>query len=159
VRFTLNRRLALVSLAVAGAATAAVSPFAASGDPTQRLYVGLSLHLTGPNTSAGTFVASGAVADSGATDVPDLTIGRAGPADAGRLSGTETFTGQSGAIVTRFVGDAFPLSSPHEVGIGRIDIVSGTGAYAGIRGHGTFEIVVDATTNQLIGTVIAGVER
>jgi hypothetical protein len=152
----LNRRLAIVSLAVVGAAAAAVAPLAVSGEADQRLYLGMNLHLTGPNTSAGTFVASGAVADSGTADVRDLTI-TPGSADTGALSGTETYTGQQGTIVTRFQGEAFPLSSPHEVGVGRFDVVSGTGAYAGLGGHGTFEIVVDATTNQLIGTEVASV--
>ena len=44
------------------------------------------------------------------------------------------------------------------MGIGRFDIVSGTGAYADTSGQGTFEIVVDATTNQLIGTEVATVQ-
>src|SRR2546428_9022608 len=35
----LNRRLAFASLAVVGAAAAVVAPLAASGDPTQRLYI------------------------------------------------------------------------------------------------------------------------
>jgi hypothetical protein len=157
----LNRRFATVSLVVAAAAavTAAAVPLAASGDSTRPLYLGMNLHLTGPNTSEGAFVASGAVADSGGVDVSDLTIAPAGSGDAGRLSGTETYTGQQGKIVTTFQGVAFPLSSPHEVGIGRFDIVSGTGAYAGVTGRGTFEIVVDATTNQLIGTETALLHR
>jgi hypothetical protein len=153
----LNRRLTMVSLLVAGAAAAFVAPLAASGDPTQRLYLGMNLHLTGPTTSAGTFVASGALADSGTADVRDLTIIPTGSADAGRLSGTETYTGQQGTIVTRFDGEAFPLASSHEVGIGRFEIVSGSGAYAGLSGNGSFEIVVDATTNQLIGTEVGNV--
>ncbi len=154
----LNRRVATVSLVVAGAVAAVVAPLAASGDATQRLYLGMNLHFTGPDTTAGTFVVSGAVADSGTADVRDLTITPAGPADTGRLSGTETYMGQQGTIVTRFQGDAFPLSGPHEVGTGRFEIVSGTRAYAGLSGQGTFEIVVDATTNQLIGTEVATVE-
>ena len=154
---SLNRRLATVSLVVAGVAVAVVAPLAASGDPTQRLYIGMNLHFTGPDTTAGAFVASGAVADSGTADVSDLTITPAAPADTARLFGTETYTGQQGTIVTRFQGEAFPLSSPHEVGIGRFDIVSGTGAYADVSGQGTFEIVVDATTNQIIGTEVATV--
>jgi hypothetical protein len=117
----------------------------------------MNLHLTGPNTSAGTFVASGAVADSGAADVGEFTIIPTGSADTGRLSGTEIYTGQLGTIVTRFEGEAFPLSSPHEVGIGRFEIVSGTGPHASLSGNGTFEIVVDRTTNQLIGTEVARV--
>src|SRR5438552_13914830 len=153
----LNRRLGFLSFAVVGAAAAVVAPLAASGDPTQRLDLGMNLRSPGPSTSAGAFVASGAVADSGTVDVRDLTITPAGPADTGRLSGTETYSGQQGTIVTRFQGEAFPLSSPHEVGIGRFEIVSGTGAYAAISGQGTFEIVVDATTNQIIGTEVATV--
>lgn len=156
-----NRRFATVGLAVAvaAAATAAAVPLAASGDSTRPLYLGMSLHFTGANTSEGAFVASGAVADSGTADVSDLTIAPAGTGDTGRLSGTETYSGQQGRIVTSFQGVAFPLSSPHEVGIGRFDIVSGTGAYAGVTGRGTFEIVVDATTNQLIGTEIGLLHR
>jgi hypothetical protein len=153
-----NRRLAIVSLAVAGVVAAAVVPFAASGDPTQRLYIGMNLGFT-DSGSTGTFVASGAVGDSGRADVVDLTITPAGPSDTGRLSGTETYTGQHGTIVTRFEGQAFPLSSPHEVGSGRFDIVSGTGVYAGIAGQGTFEIVVDVLTNQLIGTEVGSITQ
>jgi hypothetical protein len=153
----LNRRLATISVVAAAAASAVAVPLAASGDPTQRLYLGMNLHFTGSDTTAGTFVASGAIADSGTADVRDLTITPAGPADTGRLSGTETYTGQQGTIVTRFEGEAFPLSSPHEVGVGRFDVVSATGAYAGLSGQGTFEIVVDATTNQLIGTEVGTV--
>ena len=155
----LSRRLTIVCLVVAGAAAGLVGSLAASADPTQRLYLGMNLHFTGPDTSAGTFVASGAVADSGVADVSDLTIIPTGSADRGRLSGTETYTGQQGTIVTCFEGEAFPLSSPHEVGVGRFEIVSGTGAYAGVSGNGTFEIVVDATTNQLIGTEVARVHH
>jgi len=69
------------------------------------------------------------------------------------------YSGERGTIVTHFEGIAFPFSSPHEVGIGRFEIVSGTGAYAGISGHGTFKIVVDVGSNQLIGTETADVER
>ena len=57
-----------------------------------------------------------------------------------------------GTIVTHYDGKALLLSSPHQVGEGRIEIVSGTGAYAGLRGHARFLIVVDVTSNQLIGT-------
>lgn len=148
----LNRRVVMVGLAVAGVAIAVIAPLAASGQPAQGLYLGMNLHLTSSNTSKGTFVASGALADSGTADVSELTITPAGRGDTGRLSGTETYTSQRGTIVTRFEGVAFPLSSPHEVGVGRFVIVSGTDAYAGVSGYGTFEIVVDATTNQLIGT-------
>jgi hypothetical protein len=36
--------------------------------------------------------------------------------------------------------------------VGRFRIVSGTGDYADLDGHGRFTIVVDLTTGRLIGT-------
>ena len=134
-------------------------PIAATGDSAQRLYLGMNLHFTGLDSSAGTFVVSGAVADSGNVEVQHLSIVPFGNGDQGRLSGLETYTGQSGTIVTRFDGTAFPLSSPRQVGLGQFEIISGTGAYAGLTGHGTFQIVVDAASNQLIGTETASVRR
>ena len=119
----------------------------------------MNLHFTGPDTSAGTFVVSGAVADSGTVAVDHLAIAPIGNSDQGTLSGVETYTGQLGTIVTRFEGIAFPLSSRHEVGLGHFEVVSGTGAYVGLTGHGTFQIVVDATSNQLIGTETATVRQ
>jgi len=62
-------------------------------------------------------------------------------------------------VTSHFDGHAFPLSSPHAVGRGRIEIVDDTGAYAGIAGNGTLLIVVDQTTNQLIGTVSANANK
>ena len=68
----LNRRVAIAGVVVAGAAAAVIAPLAASGQPAQGIYLGMNLHLTGSNTSAGTFVASSAVADSRDADVRDL---------------------------------------------------------------------------------------
>jgi hypothetical protein len=108
--------------------------------------------LTGPDTTAGTFVMSGALEDSGTSHVEHISVVPIGNTDTARLSGDQTYVGQKGTIVTHFEGKAFPLSSPHQVGRGRIEIVSGTGAYAGLSGHANFLIVVDAVSNQLIGT-------
>ena len=95
---------------------------------------------------------SGAVEDVGETQVEHLLVVPIGKTDAARLSGDQTYLGAKGTIVTHFEGKAFPLSSPHQVGQGQIEIVSGTGEYAGLKGHATFLIVVDAVSNQLIGT-------
>ncbi len=119
----------------------------------------MDLQFTGPTTSAGSFVASGAVADAGSADVRNLSITPIGQSDTGRLSGTETYTSPRGTIVTRFSGIAFPLSTPHGVGTGVFEIVSGSGDYAGARGRGVFEIVVDSAGNHLIGTEIGTVEQ
>ena len=151
-----SRRIAYVVLAIALLA-AVLTPAGASGGSGQLLYLGMNLHFTGPDTTAGTFVVSGAIADAGTVAVQHIAIVPIGTSDEGRLSGMETYTGQLGTIVTRFDGIAFPLSSRHEVGLGHFVIVSGTGAYAGLTGHGVFQIVVDAISNQLIGTETATV--
>jgi hypothetical protein len=152
------RYAAYIGIALALLATV-IMPIAASGESAQRLYLGMNLHFTGRDTSAGTFVVSGAVADSGTVAVEGIVITPIGNRDQGTLSGVETYNGQLGTIVTRFEGLAFPLSSPHEVGLGHFEVVSGTGAYAGLSGDGVFQIVVDATSNQLIGTEIAIVRQ
>jgi hypothetical protein len=144
-----RRRIAAAAVA---AALATLVPLTASGSPHQGLYIGMNLQFTGPTSSAGTFVASGAVADSGTAAVDHLALVPIGHTDSARLSGNETFTSQNGTIVTRFDGIAFPLSKPHQVGKGRFQIVSGTGAYAGLGGQGTFLIVVDPISNELVGT-------
>ena len=156
---TLSLRFAAYTVLALALLAAVVTPIAASGNSAQPLYLGMNLHFTGPDTSAGTFVVSGALADSGNVTVEHIAIVPNADGDQGRLSGLETYTGQSGTIVTRFDGIAFPLSSPHQVGLGQFQIISGTGAYAGLTGHGTFQIVVDAASNQLIGTETASVRR
>ena len=143
----------IVVIAVAGAVAAAIAiPVGARGEAANQLYLGTNLHFTSPTTSAGTFVASGAVADSGTVTVDHLALVPTGKSDSAELSGTETFTSATGSIVTRFAGIAYPLSSPHQVGKGEFRIVSGSGAYANLRGHGVFLIVVDPISNELVGT-------
>jgi hypothetical protein len=117
-----------------------------------KLQIGFSLHFTGPTSTAGTFVASGAVRDVGTSSVTDLTLIPQGNQDDARLSGTQTFVGQQGTITTTFRGLAGPLNDPHEAGKGTFEIIDGTGAYADIKGHGTFLVVLDVSTNQIIGT-------
>jgi hypothetical protein len=117
-----------------------------------RLQIGFSLRFTGPTSTAGTFVASGAVRDSGTSIVTDLSFVPQVDQDDARLTGRQTFIGQKGTITTTFSGLAGPLSDPHQAGKGTFEIVDGTGEYSGIKGHGTFLVVVDVSTNQLIGT-------
>ena len=62
---TLSLRYAAYTVLALALLAAVIMPIAASGDSAQRLYLGMNLHFTGPDTSAGTFVVSGAVADSG----------------------------------------------------------------------------------------------
>jgi hypothetical protein len=149
----MNRRLWLAASFVVVLVAAVGIPLGASASSVDtRLQIGFSLHFTGPTSTAGTFVASGAVRDSGTSIVTDLTLTPQGNQDDARLAGTQTFIGQQGTITTTFLGLAGPLNDPHQAGKGTFEIIDGTGAYAEIEGHGTFLVVVDVSTNQLIGT-------
>jgi hypothetical protein len=143
--------LLLVATAI-GIAVLGLAAFGASASTDEHLYIGMNLHFTGPDTTAGTFVMSGEVEDAGTSHVGNLSLVPIGNTDMARLSGDQTYVGAKGTIVTHFDGHAFPLSSTHQVGRGRVEIISGTGAYAGVRGRATFLIVVDVGSNQLIGT-------
>ena len=111
--FWSKKRVALLAGAAVGiAAAATILPLTASGAAHQRLYIGMNLQFTGPTTAGGTFVASGAVSDSGSVSVDHLALVPIGHSDSANLSGDETFTSPSGTIVTHFEGMAFPLSSP-----------------------------------------------
>jgi hypothetical protein len=147
----MSRRRLILLVFVAGAlAFVPVAALARSGD--KALLIGFELHFAGPDTTQGTFVASGAVRDSGHSTVQQLSLVPFGHKDRARLSGEQTFAGAQGEIVTRFRGIAHDVSEPHQWGEGRFEIVSGTGAYAGMKGNGRFTIVVDAAANTLIGT-------
>lgn len=146
-------------LKLAGAASALgvvgvpLEAFAAESDDERRLFIGFDLHFTGPSSTAGIFVMSGQLEDSGTSTVSSIST-----VPVGRVSGDQQFVGQKGTIFTHFDGVAFPNNSPHQVGDGRFKILSGTSAYAGVRGGGSFLIVVDALSNQLIGTETGSVE-
>ena len=117
-----------------------------------KLQIGFNLHFTGPDSTAGTFVASGAVRDSGTSVVTHIALTPQGNQDDAGLTGTQEFIGAKGSITTTFSGFAGPLNDPHQTGKGTFEILGGTGEYSNIKGHGTFLIVVDTSTNQLIGT-------
>ena len=152
-----TRRDMLKLAGVLGAVGLAGMPraaFASEDSDEERFFLGFSLHPTGPNSTAGTFVLSGRFQDSGVSTAENIALTPIDQTDRSRLSGDQQFVGQQGTIFTRFEGVSFPNSSPHAVGEGSFTIVSGTGAYAGINGQGSFLIVVDFVSNQFIGTEI-----
>ncbi len=112
------------------------------------LFIGFNLHGTGPTSTAGPFVMSGRFQDSGTSTANNIRIVPIHNSDRARLSGDQQFAGQQGTIFTHFKGVAFPTTSPHQVGEGSFVILSGTGAYAGIRGRGSFLIAVDQISNR-----------
>ena len=121
----------------------------------ERLMLGFTLSATGPTTTAGSFVASGSIQGAGESTVERLSVIPFGARDRGHLSGIQRFTTPQGTIVTRFRGTAHAISTNHQWGRGHFRIIDATGDYAGLRGTGRFTLVVNRTTNQLIGTEVA----
>jgi hypothetical protein len=148
-----RRLVPLLALVVAVLAAVPIAATAWRGGG-EKVLVGFELRFTGPTSTVGTFVASGAVDDAGTSEVEDLALVPFGRRDRARLSGTQTFAGAQGTIVTAFEGVASDISQPHQYGNGRFRIVSGTGDYEGIEGRGRFTIVVDMAGNRLIGTEV-----
>jgi hypothetical protein len=145
------------TLANVAAAAFAVVPSAAHEDETRaedgRFVLGFQLQVTGPDTTAGTFVASGAVQDAGASTVEHITVVPLGHHDQAQITGDQTFTGARGSIATRFTEIVEDSSSQHSFARGTFEIISGTGAYAGVSGDGTLLVVVDLSgSTHLIGT-------
>ena len=145
------------AVGVLGALGVPGTALAADDRNEQRVYIGFSLHPAGPTTNVGSFAMSGRFEDSGVSTA-QASISPINSKQS-RLSGEQQFAGQKGTIFTRFEGVSFPNNDPHAVGKGRFTIVSGTGAYAGVEGQGSFLIVVDFTSNQLIGTEVGTVEN
>jgi hypothetical protein len=146
-------KIALATAALAAAAALVAVPLTSASSVDTKLQIGYSLRLfgvgIGPGGTAGTFVASGAVRDSG-TMTGQSTVTPFGNGDDGRLEGTVTLVGALGTITEEFSGIAGPLGLPHTAAQGTFRIVGGTGAYAGITGHGTFHTVADFSTNQAV---------
>ena len=98
---------------------------------------------------------SGAVRDSGTSQVSNLALVPIGKSGLSRLSGDQTYFGSKGTIVTRFDGKAFGGRTWWDEAESRSSL--GAGAYAGLEGRARFLIVVDAASNQLDGTAAGNV--
>ena len=148
----MKQGLLLLTAALAAVATLVVVPMTLASSVDTKLQIGQSLRFAGgPGASSGTFVASGAIRDSG-TVTSRAVLTPFGNQDDGRLEGTETFVGRLGTFTTEFSGIAGPVGTPHVAGKGTFRIVDGTGAYAELRGQGTFLVVVDFSTLQAVRT-------
>jgi hypothetical protein len=148
-------KLRLVAAGLAAAAALVAVPLTSASSVETKLQIGYNLRLfgvgIGPGGTAGTFVASGAVRDSGSAS-SQSTVTPFGNEDEGRLEGTVTLVGQLGTITEEFSGIAGPLGAPHTAARGTFRIVGGTGAYAHLHGQGTFLTVADFSTNQAVRT-------
>jgi hypothetical protein len=145
-----RRKLLLVALALA-AVVMTIVPLSASGDNEQRVVIGVRYNLNPgpPLTGAGTWSACCGINDSGSTHaVVNITSVKN---DFATIEGTHTFESSLGTFSDRFKGTLGPLSSPREVAEGRWKIVSGSGAYADLRGSGRFTVEVDGLTGTATG--------
>jgi hypothetical protein len=145
------RAAGVIAFVAAAFVAFAAVPLSASGTSEKRVVIGLNEHFTGPNSAAGTFVAAGAISDSGArTDTFTKTPSKHGTEAA--IEGTATMTGSLGTFSEAFKGKLVPLGAPRSFVEGHFEFTGGTGAYAGLRGHGEFLGAADATTNTILGT-------
>lgn len=157
-RISRRTALKLAGAATALGAVALPMPVLAS-EPSaeQKLFIGMDLHGVGPAATAGTMVIGGRFQDAGSSTASPTVTPTPDP-HRGHLEGDQQFVGQNGTLNTHFEGVAIPFGSPRAVGLGRVTILSGTGAYAGLRGEGSFVILADFVSNQLIGTETITVE-
>ncbi len=146
----MRRKLQWAALGMTIALVVLASPLSASADSNKRVVIGFHMQITGPNSAAGTFSAAGGVSDSGTAAATFSVTPTTG--DRGKLEGDHTLTGSGGVITIHFRGTTFPLNSPRALGYGRFQITGATGAYSGLRGHGTFVVVADFTTLTVTGT-------
>ena len=142
----------LESMGMTEFATLAVSTPGANGQSDGRVTFEFEQSATGPGTFAGTFAASGAIADTGTTeDVLDVSSAEG----ANPLVATfrRTVTGEKGTLV--LTGDAtVDLADPASAGVeGTWQVESGTGDYAGRTGSGEISGTADFTIERPRGTL------
>jgi len=101
------------------------------------------LRMTGPDSAAGSFTASGLVADSGAASevfrIADDTI-----------HGVKTLVGAAGTITVRFQAQLTWTGPTAGVAEGRFVIVSGTGAYGELHGVGDTYAELDLAAYRIV---------
>jgi hypothetical protein len=137
------KRILIATGAVIAAVALPMMAVASSGD--NRLTIATHQTLTSPTSAAGTFAAVGDIDDSG-TVQSQFQLAPQGRQI--RLTGEQTFVGSLGTFRATFTGRA-TAPGPRQAARGTFELDSGTGAYAGIRGHGTFTVVGDYVTGNV----------
>ncbi len=129
---------------VALALTFALAAFPSSALATspEPLTIEAEMWMTGPDSAAGTFQATGFVEDSGAASeafrIADDTI-----------HGVKTLVGTAGTITVRFQARLTWPGPATGVAEGRFVIVSGTGAYQKLHGVGDTHAELDLATGRI----------
>jgi hypothetical protein len=140
----MKRILVVLTLAALGLS---VVPAAAAATPSSVRF-DVSVALNGnlmASTTAGTFVASGAVASSGTEQGRGrfAGLGHLRTGDPNSLHAAMTLTDARGSISLDLVGLFGQLPAPVASGEGHWWITGGTGAYAGILGEGSWTGTAD----------------
>jgi hypothetical protein len=136
---TLKAAVAVLAAAVA----LPVIALASSGENT--LTIATHQTLTSAGSAAGTFAADGDIDDSGTVQ---STFSLTPQGSNLRLSGEQTLVGSLGTLHSTFTGIAGPAGA-RQAASGTFELDSGTGAYAGVRGHGTFTVLGDFATGNV----------
>jgi hypothetical protein len=142
----MKRKSSLIAVAVVVAAAVALPVLAVASSGANKLTLATHQTLTSPSSAAGTFAAVGDIDDSGSVQTT-FTLTPQGPQNV-RLTGEQTFVGGLGTFHATFAGLASPPGA-RQAASGTFEIDSGTGAYAAVRGHGTFTVVGDFTTGNV----------
>lgn len=112
------------------------------------LLISFDENFTGETTIDGTTTLAGAFSDTGARHQDFTTTVHGNEVI---VTGTVNITGSLGTLNTQFTG-AIPNNGSNPNLIEGVEsITSGTGIYAGARGHGTFEATVDFATLNIVG--------
>jgi hypothetical protein len=130
---------------VAIAGVAAIVPLTASGGSGGHVMIAERNLFTGPNTQSGTFHMAGALSDSG--DVTAVfTVTPSGDRSA-VLEGDHTMVGENGTLVVHTRARVYPFPAARAFVEGKWNVVSGSGAYAGMNGGGSVKAVGDFTNS------------
>jgi hypothetical protein len=112
------------------------------------LLISFDENFTSDTTIDGTTTLAGAFSDTGARHQDFTTTVHGNEVI---VTGTINITGSLGTLNTQFTG-AIPNNGSNPNLIEGVEsITSGTGIYAGARGHGTFEATVDFATFNIVG--------
>jgi hypothetical protein len=143
-----KKRTVIVCLLAAVVAAFSIVPLAASAERDQRLVMGIRVDFTSSTHATGTFAACCAVSDSGSAQA-DVTSFTPKANNTASFEATETLAGSKGDITLALRGTTGPLDSAIHIARGQWKVVGGTGAYADLRGRGTFTAVTDQVTGAL----------
>ena len=121
-------------------------PAPALATPPEPLTIEASLWLTGPNSAAGTFAASGDLFTDAGSAAEVFFI-----AD-GTIHGVKTLVGAAGTFTIRFQARLTWTGPTTGVAEGRFVIVSGTGAYEKLHGVGDTCAALDLATGHIAAT-------